>query len=384
MGRDKFCDVVIPARSISRQHARIVREADGYFYIEDLGSLNGTFVNGQRVSRRTRLADHDRIRLYEVLLEFHKGARPTPPPAGSDKAGADKSTANKAAPQRTGRQFGARDVRGDDGPPTQRATTIVGAVDALAQPRLDVGAQAKLRAVLEITRNLGKSLSVDEFLRNILETLFQIFPQAERGYVLTADPTTSRLVPRAVKRGHGAPSDSWTLGPIDQSVAKRVMADGQAILSTDASPPQEASASVLQQPICSMISAPLMGPSHAPLGLIHIDTNDPAHQFSEEDLEVLVSVATVAGAGVVENTPGRTRRPSARLPPVLRSGDGPAGAVAFSAARGPASSRLSVLQLLSGGRRCRRRLFRLCPAGRWAAGDRPGGCFRQGEFPARR
>ncbi len=281
VGRDKFCDVVIPVRSVSRQHARIVREPDGYFYIEDLGSLNGTFVNGQRVTRRTKLTDRDRIRLYDVLLEFHKGA------VQSDAA-TDETSAPRAAKPK---------VTIDDAPPVVRSTTIVGALDATAQPRLAVGAQAKLRAVLEIIRNLGKSLSVDEFLRNILDTMFAIFPQADRGYVLIADESTGRLVPRAVKRGNGEASDSWTLGPIDQAVAKRVMAQGQAILSTDASPLDTAS-SVLQQPTCSMISVPLMGPSHKPLGLIHIDTNDPARQFNEEDLEVLVSVATVAGQAV--------------------------------------------------------------------------------------
>ena len=57
-----------------------------------------------------------------------------------------------------------------------RPTTIVDSLDARDESRLDVGAQVKLRAVLEITRNLGQSLAVDVFLKNILDTLFQIFP----------------------------------------------------------------------------------------------------------------------------------------------------------------------------------------------------------------
>ncbi|WP_322798616.1 FHA domain-containing protein, partial [Thermoflexus sp.] len=43
IGRSETCDLVLPERQISRQHARLKREADGY-YIEDLGSKNGTFV----------------------------------------------------------------------------------------------------------------------------------------------------------------------------------------------------------------------------------------------------------------------------------------------------------------------------------------------------
>ncbi len=76
LGRDPFCDVILPLRSISRQHARILAER-GQFYIEDLHSLNGTFVNGQRVAARSRLKDHDRIVLYETQITFYE-TRPEP------------------------------------------------------------------------------------------------------------------------------------------------------------------------------------------------------------------------------------------------------------------------------------------------------------------
>ena len=133
--------MVIPTRSVSRQHARILREPDG-FYIEDLNSLNGTYINGRRITRRTRLSDHDQIRLFDVLLEFHSGAVPTDAAASARRqaAGAGEETLTALLP-----------------------TTIVDSLDASDDSRLDVGAQMKLRAVLEITRNLGKSLAVDAF-----------------------------------------------------------------------------------------------------------------------------------------------------------------------------------------------------------------------------
>lgn len=277
LGRDSFCDVVIPTRSVSRQHARILRESDG-FYIEDLNSLNGTYINGRRITRRTRLADRDQIRLFDVLLEFHAGQVPTDAAANARRQAAGIGEETLTAP---------------------RPTTIVDSLDARDDSRLDVGAQVKLRAVLEIARNLGQSLAVDVFLRNILDTLFQIFPQADRGYILLADENGGRLTPRAVKLGRGEGSESLTLGPISQSVAQRVMAEGKAILSTDdrTSDPDWA-ASVLEDPVSSMMSAPLMGPSHTPSGIIHIDTSDADRQFGAEDLDVLASVAVVAGHAV--------------------------------------------------------------------------------------
>ena len=55
IGRGKHCDLVIDDSRISREHAAIVRE-DGQFWIEDLGSSNGTYFDRQRIGRR-RIAD---------------------------------------------------------------------------------------------------------------------------------------------------------------------------------------------------------------------------------------------------------------------------------------------------------------------------------------
>ena len=60
IGRENICDITIPDRQVSRQHARIVWEAQGAF-LEDLGSKNGTCLNGQRVEGRQALHEGDEI-----------------------------------------------------------------------------------------------------------------------------------------------------------------------------------------------------------------------------------------------------------------------------------------------------------------------------------
>lgn len=86
LGRDPSCDVVIAARLISRQHAAITRTGSGYT-LHDLGSRNGTTVNGEPVVAAHKLHDGDRIELGGVgYLTFADGdatnTRPMPAAVG--------------------------------------------------------------------------------------------------------------------------------------------------------------------------------------------------------------------------------------------------------------------------------------------------------------
>ncbi len=68
-GRDKSCDQVIDSPLVSRRHARLTRRSDGYV-IEDLGSANGTFLNGQRVDRPMPVRPRDRIGFGNCLFQL--------------------------------------------------------------------------------------------------------------------------------------------------------------------------------------------------------------------------------------------------------------------------------------------------------------------------
>ena len=77
IGRAPDAGIWIDAPGVSRHHARILLEgADAA--LEDLGSKNGTFVRGERITARAPLADGDQIRLGSVVVTFR-----VPPPAGS-------------------------------------------------------------------------------------------------------------------------------------------------------------------------------------------------------------------------------------------------------------------------------------------------------------
>lgn len=70
IGRDPANSIVISDASVSSRHARITRDEDG-FVVEDLGSRNGTFVNGEQVSQPVSLADNDTIRFGKIVFTFN-------------------------------------------------------------------------------------------------------------------------------------------------------------------------------------------------------------------------------------------------------------------------------------------------------------------------
>lgn len=69
VGRDRDCAIRIDSATVSRHHARIVVEPDETT-VEDLGSKNGTLVNGQRVEQRVALADGDEIQVGSVTTTY--------------------------------------------------------------------------------------------------------------------------------------------------------------------------------------------------------------------------------------------------------------------------------------------------------------------------
>lgn len=69
IGRNKSCDIVLRDRYISGKHVKIWFD-DGEWYLEDLGSRNGTEVNGQRIARRVMLDPQDEISVGGIHFLF--------------------------------------------------------------------------------------------------------------------------------------------------------------------------------------------------------------------------------------------------------------------------------------------------------------------------
>ncbi|MBV8076286.1 MAG: SpoIIE family protein phosphatase [Planctomycetaceae bacterium] len=260
IGRSPACDVVLgqDARVVSSRHARIIRRGDGYC-LEDLGSLNGTRVEGKPVTGTVLLHDGDRIEICDHKLLFDM-------PMVAITEGND--------------------------------STILGTL-ATSMPDPGVapaaGPEQKLHHILEISRNLGDALGLGEVLDRTLETLFAIFPPADRGFVLL-NPDQSTLVPDAIRTRHDDPRNLT----ICRTVLEKVMNEGQAILSTDMACDERfaQSISLVQSEVRTMMCVPLLGREQRPIGILQIDARDDRVRFNQADLDLLVAVAAQVGLAV--------------------------------------------------------------------------------------
>ena len=281
LGRHPDCDVVLEAAAVSRQHAQIIRDGDN-FLLEDLHSRNGTIVNGERLQDRHLLHDGDRLRIGDLAFTFHRqrpitGAQRIAPLVGSSAS------------------FSLLDDEAD----TERGSKIVSKLDVLSShegARLTVNPEVKLRAMIEITQNLARSVSVEQILPNLLESLFKIFLQADRAFVIfrSADGT---LIPKSIKFRREQNADSVR---VSRTIVKQVMETREAILSADASSDIrfDSSQSIADLRIRSVMCAPLVNADGVAQGVIQVDTMDQRHRFTKEDLEVLVSIASQAATAI--------------------------------------------------------------------------------------
>ncbi len=78
VGRDEDCDLPVPDEKVSRKHASILKRDDGRTYLEDLGSTNGTYVDGRRVTEPQELSGNEQIKVGDTLLLWT-----TTPPSGA-------------------------------------------------------------------------------------------------------------------------------------------------------------------------------------------------------------------------------------------------------------------------------------------------------------
>jgi phosphoserine phosphatase RsbU/P len=285
IGRLPECDIILATNGVSRRHAEI-RKVGHAFFLVDLDSLNKTLVNGTALKGGVEhlLKENDRINICGVEFVYYA----VEPPKTKD-------------PEPTADLMVVIESDGRENPDfltleASRSSTMASAV----RP------EVKLKAILEITRSLSNELRIDAVAPKILDSLMEIFPGAERLFLMMQDPSSKRLVRKAFKyRPQKRTSFSRTVPEdevptsISRSIVDYVLGQKKAVLSQDAGDDKNlpSSASISDLKIRSVMCVPLLTPDNKALGILQLDTSD-RRQFNEDDLDVLAAVASQAAISI--------------------------------------------------------------------------------------
>jgi phosphoserine phosphatase RsbU/P len=285
IGRLPECDIVLNANGVSRRHAEI-RKVGPAFVLVDLESRNKTLVNDTELKGGVEhlLKENDRINICHIELVYNAElARKTIDSAPAADVMVITESAGTEEPE-----FLTIEA--------SRSTTMASVV----RP------EAKLKAILEITKNLSKELRIDAVAPKILDSLMEIFPGAERLFLMLQDPSTKRLVRKAFKHRpqkrtsflRTVPEDEVPTS-ISRSIVDYVLGQKKAVLSQDAGDDKNlpSSASIADLKIRSVMCVPLLTPDNKAIGILQLDTSD-RRQFNQDDLDVLAAVASQAAISI--------------------------------------------------------------------------------------
>lgn len=277
IGRSEDLAISIPHRSLSRHHARI-EHSEGRYFISDLESKNGTFVNGMQVQRR-EIRPGDLIKLGDVTLLLVDAIRAANSGVDHGEISLQMIGVRPQLVQELTRLPLEKLVL-----PSSKGLLITPAT-AIAQ------AQYRMRILLEVAKLLPAANDIDTLLGKILDLAFQLL-HADRGAILLVNEVTCQLEPRVVKMANG----STPKGPIySQNIVDYVFQHSVAALFADAvSDPRLAQAeSIIAQSIHASICVPLK-PKDEVLGVLYVDNISHTHRFSEQELEFMVAFASQA------------------------------------------------------------------------------------------
>jgi len=289
VGRSPECDVVLDVAAISRRHAILIdetglNEETSGFFVQDLGSRNGTYINSQRVVDRAPIRHGDKMLICDILFEFINEAEGAAF-GGNDLGGAVPDGSSLLSPL-------VGDENEDDSTATIMATVDVSQGGKTVW-KLSAKPESQLEALIEISNNLGSTLSVKEILPKLLDSLFKIFVQADRGFVVMRPRPEAPLVPVSSKARRPGDEDNMR---ISRTIVEQALEGKKAILSADAATDERFSMaqSITDFQIRSLICAPLIANDGEPLGVIQIDTRNQMSRFTDQDLQILAGVANQA------------------------------------------------------------------------------------------
>ena len=270
IGRSSESNLKFNHLSLSRHHARLVRKDDLY-YLEDMKSSNGTFLNGARIRQPSLLTNGDMINLGEIVIRFVEPLHQKIELVDTSEIGLtgsfiiDRDELNRKM--------------------VEEANSAVSST--LSGENLWV-------ALSQAATTLVAHHPMEKLVEVIMDVVFQAVP-AERGALLMIDPKTPQDLQLKVVRGMKKDQKLQ----ISRRIINEVMQSQKAILTQDALADDRfaSSDSVQLQGIRSIICVPLWNERNV-MGLIYIDNLISRRTFTQSEFRIVAHIGNMAAAKI--------------------------------------------------------------------------------------
>lgn len=245
------------AQGISRKHLVFERNGSKWL-VRDLGSTNGTFVNGVRLSEPRVLSSRDRVTAGELSIVFSEAAPSARAPA-------------------------SQTVLFVEGPVTEEIPTIEATLDGVLSDDREFQGSAHMRALIQAGRELCGHTSLEELFEVIMKLSMEAVG-AVRGVLMTIEEGALRV---RASRGAGF--------RISSHVCDIVLKERRSLIVRDALTDEALAArvSIVQQQIRGLLAVPLQTEKDV-IGLIYLDSPVLVKEFTKDDLNVLTVLANIA------------------------------------------------------------------------------------------
>ena len=310
LGRRLDCHICIPDQRISRRHARIRKEGDGYA-LEDLGSCNGTFVNGRRIQGTSKLRHGDELEIgasrFRIDLSDEMVAQ-----AENTAVRITQDVSEHTINMIEVAHLGLRPSLPPPGVPRPAPRPL----DAKRLER-------KLQAMYRISETVAGTLDAAALLERVCGILLEVFPQAVAVAAVTVDARTKQLRTQASRRRKGRDTPGQAPMDISQQVVERVLRQGHSVLLRAN---LELSAHGLDTPSGPIDTLVIKNPLPMPLedgslptqaegavgwrmgaplifrgehmGILHVDAEAALGYFTQDDLDLFQALAGQAGVAL--------------------------------------------------------------------------------------
>ena len=250
IGRRSDCQIFVPDMRVSRQHARLRKDGDAWL-LEDLGSNNGTFVNGVRVEAAASLRADDEILIANNRIRVD-GERTSEPPLKLVDGG---------------------------GQPVLRSRESERLVD-VSDPKAVRLIERKLDALTQVLHAAAASDTPDALLKKLVDALLELFSFAEDVGVLVEDERTGELRVQC-RAGAGELH-------VPGTIIQHVVSDRRGVLLGEGKNDAD-------ETLGTRMGAPLVYHG-ARYGVVYVEAARPV--FRQDDVDLLQAIANQAGLAI--------------------------------------------------------------------------------------